>query len=596
VPERRVAVSPQFSPDGRTLAFLSPDSAGVMQVWLLPMTGDDPAAARQLTSHSTDVAHFIWRPDGGGIAFAASDPKPKRDGAARFVTAFSVGDQDIFALETPRPRHIWLTEVGTARERRLTSGAWTVELPLAFNPASGMSWSPDGRTIAFPRMVSTESGKSDSVYINLLDVATGSIRPLTSARRFEHGPLFSPDGRSIAYSYPRGGSSGEFWGGETWLAPASGGPGRSLTRGLDRMAFGPRWMPDGKSLLVAGDDGVGVAAWIQSIDGPAKRLSLGDLVLTGSFGFDITVATHAPVIAFTASTPNRPSELYVMDSLTARPRRITNFNAWATDLAWGKMERATWKSDRFDVDGVVGYPPDFSPSRKYPLVLMIHGGPAMGAHPAFSSTAQLLAAEGWIVFQPNYRGSDNLGAAFLDAGRTDFGPGPGRDVMTGLAMLRQRSYVDRSRTAVTGWSWGGFMTAWLIGNYPNEWKAAVAGAPVTKLEDEYNLSDGNITLIHFIGGSPYTGDRIRAYRAQSPITYASRVKTPTLIMGMTQDPVVPTTEPLAFFHALRDNGVETQFVAFPGRGHFPPDPVNAREVLRVWVDWVKRHFDASSQQ
>ena len=199
-------------------------------------------------------------------------------------------------------------------------------------------------------------------------------------------------------------------------------------------------------------------------------------------------------------------------------------------MAFGKYERVTWKSDQWAPDGVVTLPPDYSAQKKYPLVLYIHGGPTSASKMAFSAMPQLMAAEGWIVFQPNYRGSDNLGNDYQASIVGDAGAGPGRDVMAGVAMLRQRADVDKSRTAVTGWSYGGYMTSWLIGNYPTEWRAAMAGAPVTNWEETYNLGDGSVTIRYLFGGSPWTDARAKAYQTQSPITDASRIRTPTLVM------------------------------------------------------------------
>jgi len=202
-----------------------------------------------------------------------------------------------------------------------------------------------------------------------------------------------------------------------------------------------------------------------------------------------------------------------------------------------------------------------------------------------------MASEGWIVFQPNYRGSDNLGNAYQASIVGDAGAGPGRDVMAGVAMLRSRPYVDKGRTAVTGWSYGGYMTSWLIGNYPNEWRAAMAGAPVTSWEDMYNFGDGSVTIRYLFGGSPWTGDRMKAYRDQSPITYATHIKAPTLVMSNMEDFRVPPTQAFALYRAMKDNGVETEFVGFTGRTHASGDPVNSRERARLWVDWVRRHID-----
>ena len=591
--DRRTVANAQFSPDGRSLAFLAPDPDHRMQIWIIPMA-DGPGEARRVTSHPTGVEHFQWRPDGGAFGFAASDEAPKLEGEAKFLTTFTVGAQDLFLRENIQPQHVWIVELPGGSPRRLTSGAWSLEFVLPpGSPPSGLSWSPDGKTIAITRVVAPESGKLDSVHVDLLDAATGTLRPLTSARAFESNPAFSPDGRWVAYWYPREGRGDLSWENEVWVAPAAGGAPRQLTRALDRNLFGAQWMPGGKALLVAGNQGTSVGVWVQPLDGPAQSLGLGDLVVNGAFGYDITVAEHAPVIAFTATTPSRPSELYVMDSPSATPRRLTSFNDWVSGVTLGRMERVTWKSEAFESDGVLVYPPAFDPSRKYPLVLLIHGGPTASSKQSFSIEAQLMAAEGWLVFQPNYRGSDNLGHTYQVAIVGDAGAGPGRDVMAGVAMLRSRPYVDRNRTAVTGWSYGGYMTSWLIGNYPTEWTSAMAGAPVTDLEDQYNFGDGSVTWRHFQAGkSPWLGGQ-EAYRRQSPISYATRIKTPTLVMSNMEDFRVPPTQAFKLYRAMKDNGVETQFIGFRGRTHASADPVNARERNRLWIDWVKRHFEGA---
>jgi dipeptidyl aminopeptidase/acylaminoacyl peptidase len=585
---RRAVSGARFAPDGKTLAFLAPDSADKNQIWLLPMVGGE---ARRLTSHPTGVEHFSWRPDGRAIAFAAADPAPKREGEEKHLTTFEVGAQDLFLREPIQPQHIWLIDTDSAAPRRLTSGTWSLEFVLPpSSPPSALSWSPDGKEIAFVAVVTPESGKLDSVHVQILTVATGAIRSLTDARRFENNPVFSPDGNSVAYWYPREGRGDLVWENEVWVAPAKGGPARSLTRAIDRNLFGAQWMPDGKSLLVAGNDRSSVGAWIQPLDGPARRLDFGNLVVNGAFGYEITVAEHKPVIAFAATAPDRPSELYVLDSPTAKPRRLTDFNAWAKDVAWGSMERVTWKSDAFDADGALVLPPGYSATRQYPLVLLVHGGPQSASKLQFSALAQLMAAQGWVVFEPNYRGSDNLGNDYMAAIIGDAGAGPGRDVMAGVAMLRKRPYIDPKRTAVTGWSYGGYMTSWLIGNYPEEWQAAMAGAPVTSWEDQYNFGDGSVTVRYLFGGSPWTGDRMQAYREQSPITYATRIKAPTLVMANMEDFRVPPTQAFELYRALKDNGVETEFIGFKGRTHASSDPVNSMERARLWVDWVKRHI------
>jgi dipeptidyl aminopeptidase/acylaminoacyl peptidase len=149
--------------------------------------------------------------------------------------------------------------------------------------------------------------------------------------------------------------------------------------------------------------------------------------------------------------------------------------------------------------------------------------------------------------------------------------------------------VDDKRLAVTGWSYGGYMTTWLIGHH-QVWKTAIAGAAVTDLADQYNLSDGNVIRRHIYGGSPWVGDAEKRYREQSPITYARQVKTPTLILATTGDARVTVTQSYKFYHALKDNGVEVKFIAYPVAGHYPSDPVRQKDVYRRWVGWLDEHL------
>lgn len=592
---RRVIGETHWSPDGKTLAFLTPDASGKMQIFVMPTAGGE---ARQITTHPTGVEQFSWRPDGGAFAYGANDEPPKKEGEAKFNSTFTVGAQDMFLREQLPSQHIWTIALDGSAARRCTSGGWTLEFVLPpGSPPSGLSWSPDGTRIAFAQTVAPESGKLDSTHVAIVDVASGTITPLTGMRTVENNPVWSPDGKSVAYWMPRDHRADLGWVNEVYIASASGGStntGKSITRALDRNLFGAQWMPDGKSLLVAGNDRTTTGVWIQPLDGAAKRVNTGDLVVSGAFGYDITVAKTGALI-FTATTPSRPAEVYVMDSPTSAPRRLSNFNGWANSIAFGKTERVTWKAEQFEADGTVTYPANFDPTKKYPLVLVIHGGPTSASKTNFGSMPQLMAAEGWIVFQPNYRGSDNLGNAYQSAIVGDAGAGPGRDVMAGVAVLRAKSYVDARRTAVTGWSYGGYMTSWLIGNYPNEWTVAMAGAPVTNWEEMYNLGDGNTTIRYSFGGSPWTDGREKQYQAQSPVTYARKIKTPTLVMSNMEDFRVPPTQAFALYRAMKDNGVETKFVGFQGRTHASADPVNGRERTKLWIDWVREHLQPRSQ-
>jgi dipeptidyl aminopeptidase/acylaminoacyl peptidase len=273
-----------------------------------------------------------------------------------------------------------------------------------------------------------------------------------------------------------------------------------------------------------------------------------------------------------------------------QPRRLTSFNQEIASRELGRAAELKWKGPGgLQEDGVLVYPPDFKPTHKYPLVLVIHGGPQASSTVAFSPLAQLFAARGYVVFSPNYRGSDNLGNAYERAIFNDAGEGPGRDVMAGIQALERQGFIDSSRIAVSGWSYGGYMTSWLIGHY-HIWKAAVSGAAVNDLVHAYALSDFNVIERYSLGGAPWSHKMLQAYREQSPISYAGQIRTPTLIVSDTGDARVPITQSYLMYHALKDNGVPVQFIAYPVPGHFPSDPVRGTDVYRRWVEWIDQHL------
>jgi len=587
--DRKTTGSPRWSPSGDRLAFTANDGAGKEakpQVFVLSMNGGE---AKKITDAPNGIEQFAWRPNGQEIAYVTSDEAPNKKEVEKHKDAFEVGDNDYLATEAPTPSHIWLVSAVGGKAKRLTSGAWS--LPKSAppsSPASPISWSPDGKWLLFTRQEHPQQGDADLTTLQLLDVDTGETRKLTKHEKFESFGVFSPDGSHVAYWYPRDGDPNNE--NEIYVTQTSGGDGTDTTRAIDHDLMRVIWMPDGNSLLVGGNDSTQVSMWMQPVGGGAvKKLALGDISPSWSFWIDAFVGRKGD-IAFTGSTPTQPSELYYMASASDLPRRLTDFNHEIPALALGKAEKISWKGpDNFQEDGVLTYPPDFQKDHKYPLVLIIHGGPTAASTTAFSFLPQLMATHGYIVFSPNYRGSDNLGNAYQRAIWNDAGDGPGRDVIAGIDAVKKMRFADESKIGVTGWSYGGYMTSWLIGHY-QIWKAAMAGAPVSDLYDEYNLSDGNVTARYQFRGSPYTGDNLKDYRAQSPITYASNMKTPTLIMHDTGDARVTVTQGYSLYHALKDNGVPVKFIAFPIAGHSPGDPVRRMDVFHRWVEWMDQYL------
>jgi dipeptidyl aminopeptidase/acylaminoacyl peptidase len=365
-----------------------------------------------------------------------------------------------------------------------------------------------------------------------------------------------------------------------------------VTTAIDRGLWGAHWMPGGQALLVAGNDDAQKSLWVQPLNGAPEKLDLGGLNATGTFGPpDLDIAANG-AIALIASGSQRPPELYWMDSVTSPPRALTDYNAAIASMNLGRSEEIRWQThDGMQANGILIYPPDFNPDKRYPLVLKIHGGPMSATTLSFDGFGQVLAARDMLVFGPNYRGSDNLGNAFQSAIIHDAGAGPGQDVMAGLAAVQALGIVDDARIGVSGWSYGGYMTSWLIGNYPDTWRAAMAGAPVTDYVDQYALSDMNVSFGWGFDSPPWSPEAQAAWREQSPIAHVHRASTPTLILCNTGDLRVPITESYKLFHALRDHDVPVQFVGYPLPGHFPGDPVHRRDVFRRWADWMEQRFE-----
>jgi dipeptidyl aminopeptidase/acylaminoacyl peptidase len=585
--ERKGVGSPRWSPSGDRLGFVAVDGMGKdakPQVFILSMAGE----ARKITDAPNGIEQYAWRPNGQEIAYVTSDEPENKKEIEKHHDAFEVGDNDFLATEAEQSSHLWILPAEGGKAKRLTSGAWSLTKSAPPSPpASPISWSPDGKWLLFTRQEHPHQGDNDLTTLQVLNVESGEVRKLTKHEKFESFGTFSPDGSRVAYWYPRDGDPNNEI--EIFVTETTGGDGSDATRAIDRDLQRVIWMPDGNALLVGGHDGTQTSLWLQPLAGVAKKLPLGDISPSWLFWVDAFVGRKGE-IAFTGSTPTQPSELYYMASTSEKPRRLTDFNHEIASLTLGKAEKFELKGpDGFQEDGVLFYPPDFQKDRRYPLVLIIHGGPQASTTTQFSFLPQLMVTHGYVVFSPNYRGSDNLGNAYQRAIYNDAGDGPGRDIMAGIEAVKKLGFIDANKIGVTGWSYGGYMTSWLIGHY-QIWKAAMAGAPVTDMYDEYNLSDGNVSGRYGFKGSPYVGDNLKDYRAQSPISYAAQMKTPTLIMHDTGDARVTITQAYSLYHALKDGGVPVKFVAYPVAGHFPGDPVRALDVDRRWVEWMDQYL------
>lgn len=574
----------RWSPHGQNVAFIANDKhdgSGHPQIFVMGATSGSPV---QVTHSSTGVQQFTYSPDGKRFAFVANDPPRPR---AKFDKSFEVGDNDYLTTEAPTAAHAWIVDTDGTHQRRLTSGSWSLPKVLPPSPpASPLQFSPDGRYLAITHRADPHSGDGRFSYVDILDVSSGRIRKLTTHTTMEGDASFSPDGKLVLYSYPRLGKT--YIGRAAYVTSVRGGNGRDVSYGLNRNIVHAMWVND-SAVLVAGHDGPDAAVWLQPLNAKAQRLQLGAIEPREFFSLDGSVNSKG-AFAFIGSTPMHPNELYYMSSLRAKPRQLTHYNDFIGAMQLGRNREIRWTGPNgFSEDGILTVPPGFDARKRYPVVLYIHGGPVFSSTLAFGAFPQAIAARGYVVFEPNYRGSDNRGNAYQRAISPDRGVGPGRDVMAGLSTVERLPYVNARKICVTGWSYGGYMTSWLIGHYQG-WSCAIAGAAVNNWFDMYNLSDGNSAIANGFYPSPYLGSNFAQYWDNSPISGFSHIQTPTLILSDTGDYRVPIANSYEMYHALRDRGVPVRFFAYAVRGHFPSDPYNVEDVFNRWLWWLNQYL------
>ena len=331
--------------------------------------------------------------------------------------------------------------------------------------------------------------------------------------------------------------------------------------------------------------------WIQRLDGPAKRLDLGDVTPATGYWLDATLGAQGQIV-FIGTRPHHPAEIYILDSPDSKPRRLTSLNADFDQLNLGKSEVVTWQSpdkapNNWTENGILTYPPDYTPGKKLPLVLYIHGGPTSASKDTFNVFAQLIAAQGWLVFEPNYRGSTGYGDKFALAIVPEAFSAPGRDILAGVDALVKDGIADPDRLAVGGYSYGGYMTNWLITQTPR-FKAAVTGAGAVEYVADWGNDDSSADYNFFLNGSPW--ERPDRYQSEAAIFEFNKVKTPTLASAGSNDVRVSTLEGYLLERALHALDVPSELLVFPGEGHeLDKNPWHGKIMIRENLKWLAKY-------
>lgn len=577
--------NPAWAPRGRTLAWLAPDAGKRMQVQAL--RPDKPGAKPLFVTRSaagSGVRSFAWSPDAASIAYLAEELSKPISSEARFDRTFGISDSDYLSRsflaksDGARPASLWVTTAGGGAPQLLTQNTGHLK---------GLAWQPDGKAIVVNSQPGASYAASRLGSLISIDVATKHQTTLVAGTA-----QVSADGRIAVSSRGLVGFQ-QFHGSDPWTFPNTAtvildGKAKPVTAALDRDVDEVNWLPDGRTLLVKANDHLQTGLWSVEVSGEARRLDLGRVVV----GSELAIGASG-ALAFVGSEPDLPPELYVMASPQTKPVRLTAFNRALSDRRLGKVEQASWKNGGFDHDGVVTYPPHFRPGQKYPLLVRIHGGPESSAAAAYNGESQFYAAKGWLVFEPNYRGSNSQGGRYQTAIIGDLLTGSDADIMAGIEALKARGIVDDKRIAVDGWSWGGVMTSWMIGHH--DWCAAIPGALVVNFTDYYSQSEFGF-WISTLMGSPYLPENRQKYIDHSPATYLHQAKTPTLIIHNTGDPNAPVTQAYALYYALRDRGVKARLNLRDVEEHGYGDPYHEKNVFVTEMAWLNENCGAGSPE
>ncbi len=561
--------SPRWSPDGKMIAFLAKrPGAEVVQVQILNLSGGE---AMPLTSHETAPGSITWTPDSAAIYFIAGDPKTADEKAKEKAK------DDVFPFdENYKQRHLWKVTLADKKESRLTQGDYSI---LSFE------LSENGKSLIFHRGPNplVGDGEKSEVWIAGSDGAKG--KQLTSNGVQESRAQLSPDGSTVMFTADANEKFESYYNSRIFLVPAVGGATKVVPFPHD--VQNAEWLPDGKILVVAA---IGVRSAVFSVDpkgGAPRQLTKGDQSI---LSFDFSAGGKAA--ALTVGEPGNPSEIWLGTS--SGLKKLTNIYAnLAKDFKIGRQEVIQWKgADGVTVEGLLYYPPDYQQGKRYPLCVQTHGGPAAADKIGFgggSSVPQLYAAKGYVVLQPNYRGSTGYGDSFLRDMVGHYFHQAHLDVMAGVDHLIQAGIADPDRMIKMGWSGGGHMTNKII-TFTDRFKAASSGAGAANWVSMYAQSDTRTYRTPWFGGTPWQSNApIEVYWNNSPLKDAAKVKTPTLFLVGQQDPRVPAPQSVEMYRALKSNGVPAKLYMAPREGHGWQELRHQLFKINVELDWFSKY-------
>ncbi len=593
-----------WAPDSKSFAFFSDCSASGDHQLDLYLSRLDGTPAKRLTALKGLPQDPEFSPDGSKIAFLYVEGATRPAGALAAMKPPSgvIGEDGVEIQRVAMAR----ADGDSAAPTEITPNNLHV---YEFN------WAPDSKSVAY--IAAEPPGENNwwvaKLYTQTLD---GQPKPILATAEVSgplHGlqiavPRWSPDGKTIAFIGGLMSDQGST-GGDVWIVSSEGGQPRDLSQGRPTSPAWIEWgtndylfvteLAGGNNQLIryklsgdrTGSGSITFGSPIFSIPG-----SVGD----GNIEMGLSATADRSMFVFGASSFDHPREIYaakpgtVMTSGLEGVMQLSHFND-GVQPAWGKSESLSWKSDGFRVQGWLLLPKDYDSSKKYPLIVEVHGGPAAAVMSRWGGGGGLSAAAfsalGYFVLLPNPRGSYGQGEAFTQANRKDFGYGDLRDILAGVDTVLAKYPVDSKRVGITGWSYGGFMTMFAV-TQTDRFKAAVSGAGLSNWQSYYGENSIDQWMIPYFGASVY--DDPAVYAKSSAINFIKKAKTPTLVVVGDRDGECPAPQSYEFWHALRDEHVPTQLVVYPNEGHGFVNPEHRRDVMDRAVEWFSKYMPATA--
>lgn len=570
------AGNPSFSLDGQYLAFTS-SRTKKNQIWVMRVFGGE---AEQLTETKNGVGSYKWSPDGKTIVFTMHDPETEEEEKEKKEK------RDVILVDKNfKYSHLYTIpfakdSAGERKVQRLTNGEFHV---------TNFDFSPDGKTIVFSHqpdpLINTGFVESD---ISTVPVDSGAVMSLVKRPGVDQSPLFSPDGKWVAF-VSQGGKPEPIGLRDIYFVSANGGDLKKLADTHDRSASIICWSNDSKSIFYSEFYKTSLNLFSLPIDGLPFKIITGVEGMFGSIAFN----TNTDQMAFVYQHTDVPNEIYTSPVLNVKVKKISNINEKFPVPLMGKTELISWKSkDGLEIDGLLTYPVNYKKGKKYPLVLNVHGGPAGVYSQSFTGSPsiymiQTFAQNGYAIIRPNPRGSTGYGKEFRYANFKDWGYGDYEDLMSGVDKVIEMGIGHPDSLCLMGWSYGGYMTSFMV-TRTDRFKAASMGAGLPNLVSMVTTTDIPDYLVGHMGGEFW--EDYATYEKHSAIYRIKNVSIPTQVIHGANDLRVPFTQGQEFYVALKRKGVPTEMIVYPRTPHGPREPKLLMDVTPRILTWFEKHL------